>query len=485
MSIDTANTEHRYRSHEPVPSDDIVEVAAERMALARKALCQGSPVASAIDDILVQIPTSAIDTLAVTILQDGFAAQLFNPDFVMSCQDTKDLVFIRTHEMYHLFLGHLWGRDASTVDEIRILAEETVINDRVSSMFSSFMKPKDWKMPMVVGENGKVSETGVHPYKTYDKYRKDLKEAGLTPVDYKEFISTDLRCEAELRRMNNPPRMGQRNNKCPSGVLQNGSGGQSQSGDDGHGGHNHPTQDKGTTGTVVEESLNKVMNRAKSAQQGTSNASRDELLNLMDTTEGSETASEIFGDMGVGALRGETSPTRKVEFWKQYLQNSLHERLQDGETYMFNEALIAFPGPPRISPVGEEAYKQVLIAVDASGSMHPNTLEYISNLLGDEDNLKFDFVSFDAEVWPFELGGEFRGGGGTRFDIIDEYINRELSSYPDAVIVVTDGYAPHFTPTDPDRWVWLITEGGDPWPQLHDVPMETFVIDNADLQAGA
>ena len=31
--------------------------------------------------------------------------------------------------------------------------------------------------------------------------------------------------------------------------------------------------------------------------------------------------------------------------------------------------------------------------------------------------------------------------------------------------MVTDGYAPHVTPADPDRWIWLITDNGDTWPE--------------------
>lgn len=48
-----------------------------------------------------------MDTLAVTLLPDGFAAQIFNPQFVMSMRTDRDLAFIRTHEMYHLLMRPL------------------------------------------------------------------------------------------------------------------------------------------------------------------------------------------------------------------------------------------------------------------------------------------------------------------------------------------------------------------------------------------
>ena len=34
----------------------------------------------------------------------------------------------------------------------------------------------------------------------------------------------------------------------------------------------------------------------------------------------------------------------------------------------------------------------------------------------------------------------------------------------DAVVMVTDGLAPPITPAEPDKWIWLITEHGDDWP---------------------
>lgn len=476
--IDSAGTENKYRNHEPVPTDEMIEKAYERLAAARRAISQSSPMASALDDILRMIPTSAIDTLAVTFLPDGFVAQLYNPEFVLSCQTTEDLVFIRTHEVYHVFLGHLWG-PLTTKDDIRVMAEETVINDRVSRMYAPKTHPRNWKMPSVVGEDGTAREIGVHPHKVYTKYRKDLRDAGMDPVEYETFVSTDIRCEAELRRMKTPPTPKGRS-QCMAGPACSGSHTQGDKGNPG----SHPHQDPGTLKESVEGATEKVMKQAINSKAST-NRAKDELLDVMDMTADSDVATEMFGNIGVGALRGETQEQKRVAFWQQYLQHNIHERVRDGETVVFNEALVAFPGPPRVASIGEETYKQGVIAVDASGSMRYEVLEYIAELLGEEEDLKFDFLAFDAEVWPFNLGEPIRGGGGTNFGIIDDYIHETFDTHPDFVIVVTDGYAPAITPREPDRWVWVITEGGSTWPEDHDVPMDTVVIDDAELAAAA
>ena len=49
---------------------------------------------------------------------------------------------------------------------------------------------------------------------------------------------------------------------------------------------------------------------------------------------------------------------------------------------------------------------------------------------------------------------------------------RVLDVSPDAVVVLTDGYAPPVTPAEPDKWIWLITEGGDEWPERHTPAMD-------------
>ena len=51
----------------------------------------------------------------------------------------------------------------------------------------------------------------------------------------------------------------------------------------------------------------------------------------------------------------------------------------------------------------------------------------------------------------------------------------DLSKY-DVVIMVTDGYAPAVSPAQPDRWIWLITDGGDDWPERRDPPMATHRV---------
>jgi hypothetical protein len=106
--------------------------------------------------------------------------------------------------------------------------------------------------------------------------------------------------------------------------------------------------------------------------------------------------------------------------------------------------------------------------------MQPAILDRVAALIGELDNIEVEWHSFDGEVWPFVIGEGFKGGGGTSFQIIDDHIQEGAPRHGEAepcceeeqdfVLVITDGYAPHIMPREPDKWIWLITPGGDPWP---------------------
>lgn len=71
---------------------------------------------------------------------------------------------------------------------------------------------------------------------------------------------------------------------------------------------------------------------------------------------------------------------------------------------------------------------------------------------------------FDTAVYETSLeSGELKGFGGTAFAPIEREIqqimNQEDKSYPDAVFLITDGWGNDVHPQHPDRWHWFMTEG--------------------------
>lgn len=455
-----------WREHEPVPSAEEIQDAEARM----KASFAWVPsvIASYIQGILHVEYTSGVPTLAVTLLPDGFAAQLVNPSFAMSLKSDRDLAFVRTHEMYHLILRHLWGEREK--NETLRMAQEAIINDRVQSLFDPSLAPKNRRMPVQVDDAGNEEETGVNPYKVWNRYRKDLKDQGLSPVEYAEFYSSDLRCYAEMLKMTKNP-VPRNQKSCETSKNLDGQGEQQSQSGNGQG--ETPHVDDQSMKDVVNESL---QNSIKKAVEDTSsdNKAKKELTSLMDTTDGDEQAQKVWGSLGAGALRGETLATQRVEFWKQWLQDNLFTRLVEGSRLVYNQKIW---WEPTVKRKGDEESRKVLVAVDASGSMQTSVLEYIVTLLGDEDGLEMQFVAFDTEVYPFELGDPLRGGGGTDVRDISRYIEEEMSGNLDAVVCVTDGYFPPAKPEyEPDKWVFLVTPGGTTeW--MDDLGLSVYELD--------
>lgn len=489
MSSAIANALSRksWEEHEPIP--DVTKVEAARRRLQASSTMLKSAVATEVSAIVNVVPTSGVDTLAVTLLPDGFVAQLFNPDFVLSLETDTDLAFIQTHEVYHLLMRHLWGDRNMKGDGIYTLAQEATINERVQRLMmgKAATPPSKRMMPKALdSDKGTYEETGVNPYKTWERYRKDLKDQGLDPADYVDFYSSDLRCYAELKRMAKDPRGRNGTPKCESGqAAQGGGGGQDQSGqgknqqNQQQGQGQQPSIDPGMLKDVVEQGLEQVVRQASERERAghSNNQAKDELSDLMDMPDQDESTSTMWGDIGANQLRGKAVETKKVEFWKQYLQEALHARLVPGETLVYNQA-IWWADPARLSRKGDEETKKVVIAVDTSGSMQTSVIDYVVNLLGEEDEIELAAIlAFDSEVHYIEVGESLRGGGGTDPSDISKFVEEELNGDVDALIAVTDGYFPHVKPAwEPDRWVWLITPGGD-GEGLADLGMSVYDLD--------
>ena len=104
----------------------------------------------------------------------------------------------------------------------------------------------------------------------------------------------------------------------------------------------------------------------------------------------------------------------------------------------------------------DDVVKNVLFMIDTSGSMSDDMItDAYSEIKGaiDQFNGKLQGMLgfFDAAVTepkPFANEEEFRvirpvGGGGTSFDVIFDYVNKNMADEPPAsIIILTDGYAP-------------------------------------------
>lgn len=408
-----------------------------------------------------QIPTLAVETAAVVASGDGSCVLLYNPGFFAGI-GADGVRFVLFHEARHLIHRHLYVEAELREDPVFTLAAEVSINHVVMLRLRA-------KLPTLL--KGEVREpVGIDPREIHARYEVDLRAQGLEPLSYKRFVETDMSVYGELKRMSDPPVPAEFGAVCPHLVI----GGL--------------PLDEETVGGVVEGVLADVL-RAALRGEG---IARDEILHLADRSEGgSDRVSKLWGRLGLGALRGRTEPTRRVEWWKRWLTDTLASKLRDGERLIYPRkhgmVLLALGHDPMLSRRGRERTKVVVVAIDTSASMSQRVIDWLLTLIGRTDGVETHWLSFDGEVMPFVAGEPVRGGGGTDFGKVVEYVEgrREVGGKrcevePDAVIMVTDGHAPQVTPARPENWIWLITDGGDDWPDRHSPPMACHRVTTGD-----
>ncbi|MFC5212843.1 DUF2201 family putative metallopeptidase [Streptomyces coerulescens] len=395
-----------------------------------------------------QIPTTAVDTAAVVASGDGTCLLLYNPSFFVRL-GLDGVKFVLFHEARHLVHRHLFTDPELRADPVFELACEVSINH------VALIRLGREQLPLLEGR-----PTGVDPREVYAAYRADLTAHGLEPVPYETFTETDMRVYGELKRMHRPPVPARR--LCVH--LLDGA---------------VPADQETVDGAASSTLLNTLL----AARRGHAGAER-ELLELMGRSEeGNPRAAKLWGDLGAGALRGETTRTRTVDWWQRWLVDVLGSKLRDGERLVYPKkrgALLAALGQdPMLARRGPVRDKVLVIAYDTSGSMPARVITWLTELVGRIDGVEAHWLSFDAVVMPFVPGERVYGGGGTSFQAVADYVEgrtevngRRSDVVPDAVVVLTDGYAPPITPAEPEKWIWLITEGGSEWPETHNPAMD-------------
>ena len=201
------------------------------------------------------------------------------------------------------------------------------------------------------------------------------------------------------------------------------------------------------------------------------------------------TTAEIVRSMG-GTGRGKApfAAERIIEElknpkldWRTILNDFVHEEICD---YSFAPPDKRMEDCPFFLPdfnEKDESAKNLLFMIDTSGSMSDVAItECYSEIYGAiqqfNGKLQGKLGFFDAvvvEPTPFEDEDEFKiirpkGGGGTSFHVIFEYVKEEMQDDPPvSIIILTDGYAPfpkiEDTQDIPVLWIINNNDVKPPW----------------------
>ncbi|MFE3771860.1 hypothetical protein [Streptomyces sp. NPDC059122] len=405
-----------------------------------------------------QIPTTAVDTAALLAGGDGTRPLLYNPDFFVRL-GLEGVKFVLFHEARHLVHRHFFADPELRADPVFTIAAEVAVNH------VALVRLRRTALPLLDDR-----PVGVDPFEVHAAYVADLTEQGLEPLPYDDFVETDMRVFTELKRMTSPPV------PPPTAACLH---------------LTDPAVAGGDQGTIDEVVSAALLNALLAARRGHPDAER-ELLDLMDRTDGtSARARRVWGRLGAGLLRGETPRTGRVDWWQRWLVDVLASKLAEGERLVYPKkrgALLAALGhDPLLSRRGPVREKVLVVAYDTSASMPDRVVEWLTGLVGSIDGVVAHWLSFDGVVMPFRPGERVYGGGGTSFQAVADHVEgravvdgRPFEDIPDAVVMLTDGRAPAITPAEPDKWIWLITDGGDDWPDHHTPPMACHRVTTGD-----
>lgn len=189
------------------------------------------------------------------------------------------------------------------------------------------------------------------------------------------------------------------------------------------------------------------------------NIGRDTWLNRMiDATDiiAQSNGGKGRGTMPLAAQRVIEELKNPTLDWRTILNEFVQEEICD---YSFSPPDKRMEDSPFFLPdfnEKDESIKDILFMIDTSGSMSDVQItECYSEIYGAigqfGGKLQGKLGFFDAvvvEPIPFENEDEFKiirpkGGGGTSFDIIFDYVEKEMEEEPPvSIVILTDGYAP-------------------------------------------
>ena len=380
--------------------------------------------------------TDEVATMAVQLRPDGIATLLANPAFVIEV-GADGTAFVLCHEALHLLFAHL--REEGERDDAWELACEVVINHWVTHATG---RP----LPRSIATGGTV---GIDPRQVHADYAAAVSD----PVDYGTFVLTDEGCVAHLRAMTADTR------PTPDACDH----------------HLPELADQGVDGEHAGEAVERVLEQAVARATDGDELVRQRLLDLEQIVPD----APAWGRIGVSELRSTTTRLGGTWLWQAQLAHVLGEQLRpdlelryDRKTGWWDHALLAAQGIDLDPDVGmplqlvasTHRHRHVAIYLDTSGSVPEHVVEAAAATVGRIPDATVDWHTFDHEVHPFTPGEELIGGGGTCFGSIVDDLDAE-TTLPDAVLVLTDGYAPPIDPPRPERWIWLIVAHGDPWPR--------------------
>jgi predicted metal-dependent peptidase len=183
-----------------------------------------------------------------------------------------------------------------------------------------------------------------------------------------------------------------------------------------------------------------------------------EKLFEMKKTFGESNDPNVAGNQPKGNLRQIDKSNDNIR-WNIVLSDFVETRKTFDNWSRQNRKLYEFYPDTLLPKQDNTEVQEIFVAVDSSGSIDRRALTLFVNLLRNcPSHIKIKAISFDTKCYEFDIykDKQPQGGGGTNFQIIENYIQINFKKYPKCVIVLTDGEATFVKPKYPDKWLFLL-----------------------------
>lgn len=467
----------------------------------------------------------ALDITCQTAYTDGTRIA-FNPDFINSLSDSE-LEFVLMHEVLHVALGHTFRVQADYDLEAYDLACDIVVNSNILKSFDMDLKKitlKEYGEAIHVAPDGKegyeytVEQVYIQLLKTLKKNKNKDDSDSVNDVDESQDDSEeDAEIDDEDEDKDDSEEdeghdgdgdgAGNGNGKgCGKGSGKGNGKGNGKGGSASGGGTEGDLEsliasikaenaEKAATALIKETMLkesdeNSVIKETEfddhSFWKGDDelNSQRDVWYSRM--VEATEMISTLDGGKSRGTIpqaaeRLIEELKKPILDWRTILNDFIQEEICD---YSFAPPDKRMEDCPFFLPdfnEKDEKVKDILFMIDTSGSMSDDEIsqcysEIYNAIIQFNGKLQGMLGFFDAvvvEPTPFEDEEEFKiirpkGGGGTSFHIIFDYVREKMIENPPAsIIILTDGYAPFPNEDDaegiPVLWIINNNEVNPPW----------------------
>jgi len=349
----------------------------------------------------------------------------------------EQLAFIIGHEASHVFNLHMFqakrmhdkykarGRKIEIPYMMKKLnvAQDCVINDSLVFWF---------KFPKILSTEKEIRH--VFGDEIYEGIKKAGKKSGL--MYGKEVINMDchdLTSEEVFELMEDPPEYKMMKHAWESFFNED--------------------------GTLKEEFVKKIKDFIE-RNKSSSGLTEEELYQMekMEDEYNKTTDPSVAGNE-INKNKRSISTGNSSLNWDRILANFVEIRKMEDVWNRPNRKLYDYYPDVLLPYWKDREIQEVFVAIDSSGSIDYNALSLFATLIKNTpDHIKIKAISFDTQCYEYDPKGDKDpiGGGGTKFDIIEQYIQNNFKKYPKAVFVLTDGAGCPVQPKHKERWCWLL-----------------------------